>query len=139
MDLIKFSEISQGSLEGFLFEKQYDEFVESLAGSHSWFAYEFEKSDHEFFEISLLELKNKLLEFRQEIRERKKHNTFPFTYIKNTKDPLFIKIYDPVKCGSSCSLTTPDPWWVFSRVKPSREEILQLFPPRPVKKSFWKK
>lgn len=133
-----FTEIATGTLEGMLFEKQYDTFVNCLEGHEVWYAFDFERDDFTFVEISTNDLKNKLTLLRNEVKGRKKHNTFPFTYFKNNPHTLFIKIYDPLKCGSSCSINTPDPWWIFSRVKPHQDEFYKLFPKKETKKSFFK-
>ena len=113
-----FKELYQGRLEGFLFEKQYDAFVDSLSGNETWYRYEFANGDLNFSETTMTGVKDQLLEFRHMISARKQHNTFPFTYVHNTSSPNLIKVYDPIKCGSSCSLTTPDPWWIFTRIRP---------------------
>ena len=139
METLSFLEISGGSLEGFLYEKQYDTFVESLNGDEIWFAYEFSRGDMNFTEVSENDVREKMLEFRRIVNERKKFNTFPFTYIKRQTEPVFIKVYDPLKCGSSCSLTTPDPWWIFSRIKPIEEDFKKVFPVKTEKKSFFKR
>ena len=138
METGNFVEISQGALEGFLYERQYDDFVGSLTEKRNWFAYDFSKGDFIFLAISEEDLKERLIACRDEVKSRKKFNTFPFTYVKNKENPVFIKLYDPMKCGSSCSITTPDPWWVFSTVNPEKEEILKVFPAKTEKKSFFK-
>ena len=34
-----------------------------------------------------------------------------WVYVHTPDSPSWIKIYDPAKCGSSCSTTTPPAWW----------------------------
>lgn len=60
-------------------------------------------------------------------------------YVHTPDVPSWIKIYDPRKCGSSCSVTTPPAWWEMELADP-RDSLLQD-PPDDEKKSllcFWK-
>ena len=78
--------------------------------------------------LSGKEVGAKLLDIYDEVRERNSiSGKFPHTYVKNRENPSFIKLYDPKKCGGSCSTVAPAPWWVFSMVKPAPDELLEIF------------
>ena len=130
-----FLEIAKGTLDGILFEKQYDTLLASLQGSDEWYAAEFNHEHMQFTKLAEHEVKEKLVALRNEVKNRNKHNTFPFTYFKNNPTPIFIKLYDPARCGSSCSLTKPDPWWIFTKILPDEKELKEAFPP-PAKKRY---
>lgn len=131
-----FTEIATGTLDGILFEQQYDNLLASLNSNDEWYAAEFHHTKMEFVKLPESEVRNKLSLLRDEVKNRKKHNTFPFTYFKNNPSPVFIKLYDPARCGSSCSLTKPDPWWIFTKILPEERELKEVFP-APKRKSFF--
>ncbi len=45
-------------------------------------------------------------------------------YVHTPDAPQWIKIYDPAKCGSSCSTTTPAAWWEME-VSDPRERLAE--------------
>lgn len=129
-----FTSIFRGQLQGIMTEEAYVKMAQSLEGN--WYAipiFEYlekgtvgaDTSDKHF--ISGAEAGQKLLQIYEEVKQRKSiSGKFPHTYVKNRDNPSFIKLYDPKKCGGSCSTVAPDPWWVFSTVAPTRDELLAI-------------
>lgn len=77
------------------------------------------------------EVAERLIELYEEVKRRKSvSGKFPHTYVNNRENPSFIKLYDPVKCGGSCSKTAPHPWWIFSTIKPTESEISEILQKR---------
>lgn len=129
-----FTSIYKGHLQGIMTEEAYIKMAQSLQGN--WYAipvFEYQEkgtlgadaSDKPL--ISGFEAGKKLIQLYEEVKQRKSiSGTFPHTYVKNRENPSFIKLYDPKKCGGSCSTVAPDPWWVFSTVAPTRDELVAI-------------
>jgi len=121
-----FLEFFKGTLSGLMKNEQYDALISTLEGPR--FAVDFSQPELQALEMSAEEVRTKLAELREITRARKTIHPeeFPYTYVKEKENSLFIKTYDPFACGDSCSLSAPDPWWVFSVVKPEAEELAAL-------------
>lgn len=120
-----FSELFKGRLDGVMSEEDYERLAGGLDGR--WFAVE--AGSGAVMELSGAEAGERLLGLRDEVRARNMLSAkFPYTYVHTPSAPKMIKTYDPLKCGSGCSTSSPDPWWVFSAVRPAPEEIERLLP-----------
>lgn len=129
MEEPSFLDYYQGTLSGILNAAEYDALIETIEGE--LYAIDFSSAELGVVSMSEAEVKEKLLELRQitasspfgaKIR-------YPYTYVKGKQQSRFIKTYNPASCGGSCSTKAPDPWWVFSAVKPAHSELQQLRPP----------
>lgn len=125
-----FLDLYRGRLEGILEEDRYLDLTGLVRGH--WYALHFTPESLELVEFGAgdegsRETADQLLALHREIRERKMAlRKFPFTYVCQAEDPLLIKLYHPLQC-SACGLgPAPEPWWVFSRVKPSENEMNEL-------------
>ncbi len=122
-----FTQLFRGTLRGLRTEEEYEALAKSSVGT--WFASKF--GDGDVKKIDGSEVCRMLLESKDMVKKRNMLNiTFPYTYVANPEEPQMIKIYDPLQCGSGCSTSSPDPWWVFSRVEPAEEELRDLMTPK---------
>lgn len=120
-----FAEIYSGNLQGIMSEEQYINMAKSLTGI--WFAVSFFENPHESRKMSGEEAGLVLLGLYEEVKGRKSlSGTFPYTYVRDRANPVFIKVYDPKKCGGSCSTISPEPWWIFSMIEPLPEELRKI-------------
>lgn len=106
-------------------EESYVKMAESLEGN--WYAVSFMEKNFKVNQLTGAETGAMLLDLYKEVRERKSiSGKFPHTYVRDREMPVFIKLYDPKKCGGSCSTVAPDPWWIFSQVEPTHDELTFL-------------
>ena len=128
-----FISVLKGRLFGVMNEEEYVNMAQSLPGDQTWYGLLFSpevkgKSPVSPVAISGGEVGKKLLELYEEVKKRKSiSGKFPHTYVNDRNAPGLIKLYDPGKCGGSCSTTAPDPWWIFSTLKPETSELSQVF------------
>ena len=124
-----------GLLEGVLSDTQYKSLCECVHGD--WFSIEVSSEEKIVKSISGEEVKSLMFSLLDIIQKRNMvSSNYPYTYAKNIQDPILIKVYDPMKCGSSCSTSSPDPWWIFTKIKPEDDELMTLFPKKNTKKFF---
>ncbi|MDH5680438.1 MAG: hypothetical protein OEZ36_02545 [Spirochaetota bacterium] len=124
---LSFKEIYLGSFRGMTKEESYIQLTENLTGT--WYSFEPDSDLPHVTEIPASELKDTLVSLANIIKARKiSHITHPYTYVHQPEDPLMIKLYDPRRGGSSCSIQSPPPWYLFSRVPPAEAELKELFP-----------
>jgi len=122
-----FTAVYRGILEGVLSDTQYKSLCESLNGD--WYALDFTSENRSLQSFSGDELKSHMYSLLDIVQKRNMVSVnYPYAYAKNINDPILIKVYDPMKCGSSCSTSAPDPWWIFTKIKPEIEELRGLFP-----------
>ncbi len=79
-----------------------------------------------------------LLERTEELKSRQRGAGW--IYVHTPDAPTWIKIYDPAKCGSSCSTSTPPAWWEMNVDDPRHRLADEAVPQR--KASFlgrWQK
>lgn len=125
-----FLEIYRGRLEGILDEDRYLDLADLVRGH--WYALAFTPEDLVLTEFGVGDENSRaaadqLLNLHREIRERRMAlSKFPFTYVRDADDPTFIKLYDPLHCSACGTGPAPEPWWVFSRVRPLESEINEL-------------
>lgn len=124
-----FSDLYKSILEGVLSADAYEKLVSNV-GDTTW--YGMENTGTEEMELQTLngqQTRSILEECLASVQKRNLVSTnYPYTYAKDVENPLLIKVYDPMKCGSSCSVTAPAPWWIFSTIKPEQSEIDSIFP-----------
>ena len=120
----------RGMLEGMLTKEAYENLKNRVSGD-MW--HSIECTDDGFVQNKLSgdEVRNLMGECLRDVQKKNLVSTdHPYTYAKNPEDPLFIKIYDPMKCGSSCSVTSPRPWYVLSKKEPAEGDLDEIFPPK---------
>jgi len=126
-----FMEMYQSVLNGVMDLDQYRLLAENLSGQ--WCGINILSDSGEqpvVLKFSAEQLKGKLFELQELVVSKKIMNTsFPYTYIYTRENPRLIKLYDPQRCGGSCSTSAPDPWWIFSSVEPTEEEYETLIAP----------
>lgn len=122
MNTKSFLDYYNGSLSGILNEKLYLQLIKAITGK--WFHLDFSLDKFQVSPLPAEKVASTLLSMQKKIREQEIINmTYPYTYIYKKDNPEFIKTYDPLRCGSSCSLHAPDPWGVFSKIPPTKEEL----------------
>lgn len=131
-----FLELYNGTLKGVIKEEGYIELMNSLKGE--WYTMKFTPEAIEIDSMLADELKKIMSDLYEKVKTKKiAAVSHPYTYVANPEFPKIIKIYDPLNCGSSCSITSPDPTWAFSIVKPTDEDLEVLRPTK--KKGFFSK
>jgi hypothetical protein len=119
-------------LEGVLSDTGYIDLVDSVRGEWYGFDYQALLAAGVENEIPLLlenEVRERLISLLDSVRARRLATiSYPYAYATDLKKPDLIKVYDPSRCGSSCSTKSPDPWWIFSRIRPSCEELKVILP-----------
>lgn len=130
--MISFEERYRGVLRGILKEEQYSDLARQVKNiPATWYGVSFEKEALKVGEFSEKETSRKLTQLHKEIIEKNYVSArFPYTYFTVENELSFIKVYHPGRCGSSCSTSAPDPWWVFSRIPPTEQELARLRPPK---------
>ena len=124
-----FIELFRGRLIGVMSEDEYDALAGSLDGA--WIAVDFSADEARVSSVSGEEAGKMMADMRDEIKARNMLNvTYPYTYVHTPEAPRMIKLYDPRRCGSGCSTSSPDPWWVFSTTPPAEAELEELKPSR---------
>lgn len=120
-----FLELFKGRLFGVMSEEDYDALAASLTGE--WIAVDLGAGEVRVVEMTGSEVGDTMRELRDKVKSRNMLNvTFPYTYVHTPRAPRMIKLYDPINCGSGCSTSSPDPWWIFSVVRPERSELDSL-------------
>jgi len=130
MKLGNFEEHYTGTLRGILKEEKYLELAGKI-GKHpgTWYGLSFHEQTLQAVEMNEQEVSEKLLGLHQEIVQKNYVSArYPYTYFAPPEEPLLIKLYHPGECGGSCSTSAPAPWWVFTRIKPTGEELQKLRP-----------
>ncbi|OIP60726.1 MAG: hypothetical protein CO150_01480 [Nitrospirae bacterium CG_4_9_14_3_um_filter_53_35] len=111
-------------LTGLLTWERVDELIEKIKMIGPWYIHSPEKGMKSLFLSKGSEASLFLSDRSEEIKSRK-HGA-GWIYVHTPEAPSWIKIYDPMKCGSSCSMTTPKAWWEMTLMDP-RESL----PPEP--------
>ena len=115
-------------LTGLLTWERVEELIIKIKSIGPWYIHSPLQGMDSLFTIEGSAASDFLTERSEEIKNRK-HGA-GWIYVHTPDSPSWIKIYDPMKCGSSCSMTTPDAWWEMTLEDP-REE----YPPdEPVQK-----
>jgi hypothetical protein len=114
-----------GRLVGLMSEADYDRLAARLAGA--WIGLHFADPTAQPASMTATDVAARLVRLKEEVAARKLLSVaFPFTYVRDPDAPTMIKLYDPRACGSGCSTSSPQPWWVFSTVAPSGAEVADL-------------
>ena len=125
----------RGMLEGVLSDTQYKALCESVNGD--WYAIDFFSEERLLKKFTGEELKKHMYSLLETVQKRNMVSVnYPYTYAKDLKNPILIKVYDPMKCGSSCSTSAPDPWWIFTKIKPEDNELEEILPQKKGKGLF---
>ncbi|GMT50179.1 MAG: hypothetical protein IEMM0008_1718 [bacterium] len=125
-----FHSLNTGTLRGLQDEDQYIRFVESLSGDGIWYALDFLDDEIRVEKIDTPKLQETMRSMHAEVKSRKQSANYPHTYIHTPALPKMIKLYDPMKSGSSCSVTSPEAWRIFSIVEPAKEDLEGFRPPQ---------
>jgi hypothetical protein len=96
-------------LTGLLTWERVDKLIDDIQSIGPWYIHSPGNGLESLFVAQGEEAAAFLAERSSEIKARK-HGA-GWIYVHTPDTPLWIKIYDPMKCGSSCSMTTPDAWW----------------------------
>ena len=96
---VTFLQMYKGTLSGIQNVAEFDRLVEAV--QNSMFAWEFAQNGTPVL-MSKEEVRSKLEELCR-ITLAQPSKLLPYTYIKDKKNPQFIKLYNPASCGSSCS------------------------------------
>ncbi len=127
--LSHFMYIYNDFFKGIIKEDDYIHFVSTLSGN--WFALDFNQDELGIQIINDSQLHELMNDLYKLVKEKKiTHVTHPYTYVHQPDNPQMIKLYDPRKGGSSCSIQSPDPWWVFSTMEPTIDDLSILKPPK---------
>ncbi len=129
-----FHSLNTGTLRGIQDEDQYIQFVEGLSGDGVWYMLDFLDDEIRVEKIDTRKLQEAMRSMYAEVKSRKQSGNYPHTYIHTPELPKMIKLYDPMKSGSSCSVTSPEAWRIFSVVEPQKEDLECFRPPQ--NKSF---
>ena len=130
-----FLTIYRGMLEGVLSDIQYRALCESVHGD--WYAIDYFSEDRVLQKFTGEELQEHMFSILDTVQKRNMVSVnYPYTYAKDIKNPVLIKVYDPMKCGSSCSTSAPDPWWIFTKIKPEDNELDEILPKKSGKRFF---
>ncbi len=119
-------------LTGLLSWERVEELIERIRSIGPWHIHSPAKGMETLFVAGGDEASIFLTERADEIKTRKLGAGW--VYVHTPDSPSWIKIYDPLKCGSSCSMTTPDAWWEMGLEDP--REKLPAEPPVPEKKNI---
>ena len=133
----RFHSLNTGTLRGIQDEDQYIRFVESLSGDGVWYVLDFLDDEIHVEQIDTHQLQEAMRSMHAEVKSRKQSSNYPYTYIHTPELPKMIKLYDPMKSGSSCSVMGCEPWRIFSIVEPQKEDLESFRPPQG--KSFFSK
>ncbi len=132
-----FYNLNTGTLQGIQDEDQYIRFIESLSGDGVWYSLDFLDDEIHVEQIDTRQLQEIMRSMYDEVKSRKQSANYPYTYIHTPELPNMIKLYDPGKSGSSCSVTSPEAWRIFSILEPTKEDLESFRPPQ--NKSFFSK
>ncbi len=111
-------------LTGLLQWERVEELIENIRSLGPWYIHSPHQGMESLFVAGGGEAAAFLFERSEEIKTRQ--SGAGWIYVHTPDSPSWIKIYDPFKCGSSCSTTTPPAWWEMKLEDP-REDI----PPEP--------
>ncbi len=104
-------------LTGLLTWERVDELIEKVRSLGPWYIHAPEQGKESLFTAEGDEAAFFLSERTRELKTRP-HGP-GWIYVHTPDSPSWIKIYDPCKCGSSCSMTTPKAWWEMELEDPS--------------------
>ncbi len=119
-------------LTGLLNWERVDELIERIKPLGPWYIFSPTEGLESLFEAEGEEASRFLADRTEELKTRP-HGP-GWIYVHTPDAPSWIKIYDPCKCGSSCSVTTPPAWWEMELTDP-RDQLAQN-PPEEEKKSL---
>jgi hypothetical protein len=108
------------ALTGLLTWERVDELIGKIRSLGPWYIHSPADGMESLFTAGGSEAADFLTGRSEEIKARK-HGA-GWVYVHTPEAPSWIKIYDPMKCGSSCSMTTPNAWWEMDLEDP-REKI----------------
>lgn len=136
---LSFADMFRGPLRGIRSEEEYESLAKSLTGM--WSAIKFAGGENGILAVDGAKAGDMMIALRDEIKLKKLlSGAIPYTYVHTPDSPKMIKLYDPLKCGSSCSAGSPEPWWIFSTVEPEEGELetikKALMAPQPEKAFF---
>jgi len=130
----EFTALVKGPLKGLAKKEDYFRLIETVNGD--WYGFEMNE-DLNLQPMSAKEVKSLLEDLHTEVAQKKMHKVeFPYTYANKRVDPDLIKVYDPSRCGGSCSTASPSAWWIFTKERPDEEDLSGYFPR---KESFFKR
>lgn len=121
------------ALTGLLTWERVETLIEKIKSLGPWHIHSPMQGMESLFAAGGEEAAAFLAERSEEIKARK-HGA-GWIYVHTPDDPSWIKIYDPMKCGSSCSMTTPDAWWEMELTDPLKRVPAE--DPAPVKKGLF--
>jgi len=124
-------------LTGLLSWEKVDALIERIKPLGPWYIFSPMKGMESLFQAEGEEASRFLAARTDELKTRR-HGP-GWIYVHTPDAPSWIKIYDPCKCGSSCSVTTPPAWWEMELTDP--RDPLPQDPPEDEKKPllrFWK-
>jgi len=120
-------------LTGLLNWERVERLIERIRPLGPWYIFSPMEGADSLFEAGGEEASFFLAERTEELKRR------PYgpgwIYVHTPDAPSWIKIYDPCKCGSSCSMTTPPAWWEMDLTDPV-DRIAPVGSPVEEKKSF---
>ncbi|MDX1763744.1 MAG: hypothetical protein R3231_05435 [bacterium] len=97
------------ALTGLLTWERVDVLVDKIKAIGPWYIHSPLKGMDSLFVVQGAEASEFLAGLTRELKARP-HGA-GWVYVHTPKSPSWVKIYDPAKCGSSCSTTTPPAWW----------------------------
>jgi hypothetical protein len=103
-------------LTGLLSWEKVDELIERIKPLGPWYIFSPTEGIESLFQTNGEEAAKFLSERTEELKTRP-HGP-GWIYVHTPAAPSWIKIYDPCKCGSSCSMTTPPAWWEMELTDP---------------------
>ncbi|NOY53173.1 MAG: hypothetical protein GXP58_06070 [Deltaproteobacteria bacterium] len=97
--------------------ERVDELIKQIRSIGPWYIFSPAEGVDSLFEAGGEEASRFLVARTEELKAR------PYgpgwVYVHSPDAPSWIKIYDPCKCGSSCSITTPPAWWEMDLIDPA--------------------
>ncbi len=111
-----------GRLSGLLQWDQFEALWSSLAQSpDGWYVRDFKSAALPDAPMPGDAFKNWLAETEKFLRKRHREEYCGFLYVNDRDAPVFIKVFDPRKMGSSCGCSGHImPRWTISRMPPER-------------------
>jgi hypothetical protein len=97
------------SLTGLLHWQRVDDLVKQVKAMGPWYVHSPEQGNDSLMVLQGNQAGDFLAQRAEDIKTRR--CGAGWIYVHTPKNPSWIKIYDPLKCGSSCSTTAPDAWW----------------------------
>ncbi len=127
-----FSSLYKGTFNGIIKEKDYENLANSLNGK--WTSIEFDNSNANITFTSAEKITDIMLSIKNNMQSNSQ--PIPYTYVHTKDEPKIIKIYKTG--GSSCSRGTANPYWVFTNVAMSKEELKNISNKKTkIKKTNW--